>query len=132
MTTDQLRAQVVNLKTFDEVEKLLGKAPHPNRMRELTLFHYKVTDSLRLTIPNPHTLNRRSHIRHPEPDGLAHFEVGDQPAHAPVIELAAADFQMAGKSLFGDQVEFGARRRWVRVHARCCRVNVGGRLDRKI
>ena len=63
-------------------------------------------------LPNPHPLNRRCHIRHSEPDGLAHFEVGDQSAHAPVVELAAADFQMAGKFLFGDQVEFGAQRRW--------------------
>ncbi len=44
-------------------------------------------------------------------------------AHAPVVELAATDFEMAGEFLFGDQVEFGARRRWVRVHAGCCGVN---------
>jgi hypothetical protein len=37
--------------------------------------------------------------------------------------LAAADFEMACEFLFGDQVEFGARRGWVHVHARCCRVN---------
>lgn len=53
-------------------------------------------------LPHPHTLNRRRHIRHSEPDGLAHFEVGDQAAHAPVVELAAADFQMGGEFLFGD------------------------------
>jgi len=47
---------------------------------------------------------------HPEPDGLAHFEVGDETGHAPVVELAAADFEMSGEFLFGDQVEFGARR----------------------
>ncbi len=75
------------------------------------------------TLAYPHPLNRRRHIRHSEPDGLAHFEVGDEAGHAPVVELAAADFEMAGKFLFGDQVEFGARRGWVRVHARCCRVN---------
>ena len=37
--------------------------------------------------------------------------------------LAAADFEMAGEFLFGDQVEFGARQGWVHVHTRCCRVN---------
>jgi hypothetical protein len=30
---------------------------------------------------------------------------------------------MAGEFLFGDQFEFDARRRWVRVHALCFYVN---------
>ncbi len=50
----------------------------------------------RKTSPHPHPFNRRRHIRHPEPDGLAHFEVGDEAAHTPVVELAAADFEMTG------------------------------------
>jgi hypothetical protein len=57
----------------------------------------------------PHALNRGSYIRHSEPDGLAHFEVGDETGHSPVVELAAADFQMMGEFLFCDEFEFGAR-----------------------
>ena len=41
--------------------------------------------------PDPHPLDRQGHIRSPESDGLAELEVGDQPGHAPVVELAAAD-----------------------------------------
>jgi hypothetical protein len=61
------------------------------------------------TTTDPHPLNRRCHIRNPESDGLAHFEVGDETGHAPVVELATADFQMMGEFLFGHQVDFGAR-----------------------
>jgi hypothetical protein len=39
---------------------------------------------------------------------------------------------MMGEFLFGHQVDFGARRRWVRFHAHCCGVNVWPLLDRKI
>ena len=74
---------------------------------------------------NPHSFQRLIYIRHSESDGLAQFEVGDETGYAPVVELAAADFQMTGEFLFGDQFDFGARRRWVRFHAHCCRVNVG-------
>ena len=56
-----------------------------------------------------HTLQRRHHIRHPEPHGLAQLEKRDQAGHAPRVELAATDFQVAGEFLFGDQVELGAR-----------------------
>ena len=62
------------------------------------------------TSPNPHALNRSGNIRHFEAHGSAHLEVGDESCHSPVVELAAADFQMAGEFLFGDQFEFGARR----------------------
>ena len=72
---------------------------------------------------DPHPLDRCCHVCGPKADGFAHFEVGNQTSHSPVIELTAADFQMAGEFLFGDQFEFGARRRWVRVHALCFRVN---------
>ena len=84
------------------------------------------------TSTNPHSFQRLIYIRYSESDGLAHFEVGDETGHAPVVELAAADFQMTGEFLFGHQVDFGARRRWVRFHAHCCCVNVWPLLDRKI
>jgi hypothetical protein len=45
---------------------------------------------------HPHQLQSHHHIRQPKPHGLAHFEVWDQSRHAPVVELAAADFQMCG------------------------------------
>ena len=61
------------------------------------------------TSTNPHSFQRLIYIRHSESDGLAHFEVGDETGHAPVVELAAADFQMMGEFLFGHQVDFGAR-----------------------
>jgi hypothetical protein len=32
---------------------------------------------------------------------------------------------VGGEFLFGHQVDFGARRRWVRIHAHCCCVNYG-------
>jgi hypothetical protein len=51
-------------------------------------------------------------------------ETGD----APVVELAAANFEVAGEILLGHQVEFVARRGWVRVHARWCAVNLAGNL----
>jgi hypothetical protein len=78
------------------------------------------------TTTDSHPLNCGGHIRHSKSDGLAQFEVGDETDYAPVVELAAADFQMTGEFLFGHQVEFGARRRWVRIHAHGCGVNVGG------
>jgi len=53
-------------------------------------------------LTNLHPLDRRRHIRHSEPDGFAHFEVRDHAGHAPVAELAAADFQMTGEVLFGE------------------------------
>ncbi len=49
----------------------------------------------------PHSFQRLIYIRHSESDGLAHFEVGDETGHSPVVELAAADFQMTGEFLFG-------------------------------
>ena len=45
----------------------------------------------------------------PKEDALTHFEVGNEAGHAPVVELAAADFVVGGVILFGDQVEFLAR-----------------------
>ncbi len=48
--------------------------------------------------------------------------VEDIEPDAPGI-MAAADFEMSGEFLFGDQVEFGALWGWVHVHARCCHVN---------
>jgi hypothetical protein len=54
------------------------------------------------TTTDSHPLNCGGHIRHSEPDGLAQFEVGDETGYAPVVELAAADFQMTGEFLFGD------------------------------
>jgi hypothetical protein len=30
---------------------------------------------------DPHPLNRRRHIHHPEPDGLTHFEAGGPPTY---------------------------------------------------
>ena len=84
------------------------------------------------TSTNPHSFQRLIYIRYSEPDCLAHFEVGDETGHSPVVELAAADFKVGGEFLFGHQVDFGARRRWVRFHAHCCCVNVWPLLDRKI
>ena len=81
---------------------------------------------------DPHPLNRSRHIRHPEPDCLTELEIRDQAGHPPRVELAAADFQVPDEFLFGHQVEFGARRSWVRVHARCCPVNGVNPLDPKI
>jgi hypothetical protein len=75
--------------------------------------------------PDSHLLDRLCHVGGPEADGLAELEVGDQPSDAPVVELAAADLEVGGEVLLGHQVEFGARRSWVLVHARCCRVNWG-------
>jgi hypothetical protein len=49
---------------------------------------------------NPHAFNRLHYIRHPEPDGLAHFEVWNQSYHAPIVELATADLSMAGELVF--------------------------------
>ena len=37
--------------------------------------------SLIFILSNPHLFNRLRYIRHPESDGLAHFEVGDQAGH---------------------------------------------------
>jgi hypothetical protein len=50
MNTEQLRTHVANLKTFSEVEKLLGMASRPNNMGHLSMYTYKVTDKLRLSI----------------------------------------------------------------------------------
>jgi hypothetical protein len=38
MNPEQLRAHVANLKKFSEVEKLLGKASHPNQMGESSMY----------------------------------------------------------------------------------------------
>ena len=61
------------------------------------------------TSTNPHSFQRLIYIRYSEPYGLAHFEVGDETSYSPVVELAAADFQVGGEFLFGDQFDFGAR-----------------------
>ena len=61
------------------------------------------------TSTNPHSFQRLIYIRYSEPDCLAHFEVGDETGHSPVVELAAADFKVGGEFLFGHQVDFGAR-----------------------
>lgn len=50
MNPDQLRAHVANLKTFTEVEKLLGKASRPSQMGQSSMYIYKVTDKLSLSI----------------------------------------------------------------------------------
>lgn len=50
MNPEQLHSHVANLKTFSEVEKLLGKASHPNQMGHLSMYFYKVTEKLRLSI----------------------------------------------------------------------------------
>ena len=83
------------------------------------------TSTPEVKLPHIRPIPPSNEIRKLKPDGLSHLEIRDQPANAPVVELAAADFQMAGEFLFGHQVEFGARRRWVRVHAPCFRVNLG-------
>ena len=59
--------------------------------------------------------NRNLHIPHPEAHRLPQLDIGDHSTHTPVEELAATDFQMAGEFVFGHQIEFGARRRWLRV-----------------
>ena len=70
----------------------------------------KKFDSPKNTSPHPHPLDRIGYIRHLEPHGLTHFEVGDESCHAPVVELAAAYLQVVGEFLLGDQFDFAARR----------------------
>ena len=77
-------------------------------------------------LADPHALNRRRHIRYPESDGFAKLEVRDQSGHAPRVELAAADLEVSGKLSFSHQVEFGAQRSRLRVHAQGFRVNRNG------
>lgn len=67
--------------------------------------------------PNPHPLQRPRHIGHLEADGFAEFEVGDDSGDAPVVELAAADFEVGAEFGLGEEFQFVARRGWVRVHA---------------
>jgi hypothetical protein len=54
--------------------------------------------------PDPHPLDRRGHVGGPEADRLAQLEAGNQPGHAPVVELAATDLEVAGEVMFGHQV----------------------------
>ncbi len=54
---------------------------------------HKADESLR---PDSHPLDRCCHVCGPKADGFAHFEVWDQTGYSPVVELTAADFQMAG------------------------------------
>ncbi len=110
--------------SFLHAERHWDQKGMPSRLTNVHISKATVRTKI-VGLPEPHPLDRSGHIRHPEPDRLAQLEIGDQPGHAPVVELAAADLEVGGEVLLGHEVEFGARRRWVRVHARYCRVNWG-------
>ena len=78
--------------------------------------------------PDPHPLQGRVHIRFPEPDRPADFEIGDQAGHAPAVEVAFAHLQVRARFFFGHQGfrVFGARRISWRVHAGAGHVNATG------
>lgn len=65
MKPDQLRKHVANLKTFSEVEKLLGKASRPSQIGQVSMYHYKVTDKLTLSITcdDENILDKKSQLR---------------------------------------------------------------------
>jgi len=63
----------------------------------------------------------------PEPDCPTEFEGWDQAGNAPLVELAAADFEEGGEFGLGEEFEFVARLGGSRVHARLVLVNLGSR-----
>lgn len=68
----------------------------------------RICSSRRRRLSYSHPLQRSGDVRRSEADCLAEFEIGDESAHSPVVELATADLEVACDFVFGHEVELGA------------------------